>query len=155
MSLRLARRHRLGVDVVLGAVLVTGVAWLLLDGGDALDTARRLWLRNAVRLHALAAIATIYVLGTLWFMHVRRAWRTHRNRVAGVATAVAMTVLVATGYALDYLTGEASHLTVARVHWIAGLAAAVVYVVHRVRGASSRPAEAERAAPAARHDGGG
>ncbi|MBS0319076.1 MAG: hypothetical protein JSR18_00920 [Proteobacteria bacterium] len=148
MSLRLARRHRLAVDCVLGAVLITGVAWLLLDGGDALDSERRLWLRNAVRLHALAALATVYLIGTLWFMHIRRAWRTHRNRVAGVATFVVLALLVATGYALDYLTGEAEHATMARMHWIAGLMAVAFYVVHRVRGAATRPADA-RAIPAA------
>ncbi len=138
MSLRLGRRYRLAIDSVLVVVLVSGIAWLLLDRDDALDSGLRPWLRTAVRLHALAGLGCVYGVGTLWFIHVRRAWRSHRNRVAGITVFVLMTVLIATGYALGYLTDEGNHRLVARLHWIGGLLAALAYSVHRVRGAATR-----------------
>jgi hypothetical protein len=78
-------------------------------------------------------------VGTLWFMHVRRAWRSQRNRVAGSVFLALMATLIASGYALGYLTDERNHLVVARLHWISGLTAACVYLVHRWRGALTRP----------------
>jgi cation transport ATPase len=138
MSLRLSRRLRLTVDIVLAVVTASGVAWLWLDRGDAVDVATRGLLRQDVRLHAIAAVATIYVAGMLWFLHVRRAWRSHRNRVAGVATLCLVAFLVLSGYVLDYFTDEASHGVVARAHWLAGLVAVAVYLAHRWHGARTR-----------------
>ena len=141
MSLRLAYRHRLAVDLVLVLVLASGLAWLAIDRGDAMDAADRALLHATVRIHALAGLACIYVVGTLWFMHVRRAWRSHRNRLAGSTFLALMATLVASGYALGYLTDEGNHVGVARLHWIGGLVAASVYLVHRWRGSTTRPAD--------------
>jgi hypothetical protein len=139
MSLRLSPRLRRAVDVVLAVVTVSGIAWLWLDRGEAVDVAARGWLRQDVRLHAIAALATVYVAGMLWFLHVRRAWRSHRNRLAGVATFTLLAFLVASGYVLDYFTDEGSHALVARAHWVAGLLAFAAYLAHRWRGARTRP----------------
>jgi hypothetical protein len=138
MSLRLPRRQRVAVDTVLSLLVLSGIAWLLLDRPDALDPAPRWWLRQDVRLHALTALAFVYVAGMLWLVHVRRAWRSHRNRVAGVATFTFLLMLVVTGYALDYFVDDRSHAVVARAHWIAGLIGVVAYVAHRLRGARTR-----------------
>jgi len=139
MSLRLSPRLRLTADIVLTTVAASGVAWLCLDRGEALDVAARGWLRQDVRLHAVAALATVYVAGMLWFLHVRRAWRSHRNRVAGVATLSLLAFLILSGYVLDYFTDETSHVVVARAHWLAGLVAVAAYLAHRWRGARTRP----------------
>jgi cation transport ATPase len=141
MSLQLAYRHRVAVDIVLALVLASGIAWLLLDRGETMDTADRAVLHTVVRIHALAGLGCVYVVGTLWFMHVRRAWRSHRNRVVGSAFLALMAVLIASGYALGYLTDEGNHLVIARLHWIAGLAAACVYLAHRWRGVTTRPSD--------------
>ena len=147
MSLRLAYRHRLAIDCVLALVLVSGIAWLVLDRGDAMDVPDRGLLHATVRVHALVGLACVYVVGTLWFMHVRRAWRSRRNRVAGSAFLGLMAALAASGYALGYLTDETDHVVVARVHWIVGVAAACIYVVHRWRGARSRPSDPAASMP--------
>lgn len=139
MSPRLARRHRITVDAVLALLAASGVAWLLLDRADALDPTPRWWLRQDVRVHALAGLAFVYLAGMLWLVHVRRAWHTRRNRVAGCVTFALLGLLTATGYALGYLVDEGSRTWVARFHWIAGLLALAVYVAHRFRGAATRP----------------
>jgi cation transport ATPase len=139
MSLRLTRRLRISVDVVLTLVSASGIAWLLLDRGEALDVAARGWLRQDVRLHAIAALATVYTAGMLWFLHVRRAWRSHRNRVAGIATFALIAFLVGSGYVLDYFTDETSHALIGRAHWLSGLVAVAAYLGHRWRGARTRP----------------
>jgi hypothetical protein len=146
MSLRLAYRHRLAIDIVLALVLASGIAWLLIDRGDTMEAPERALLHTAVRVHALAGLACVYVVGTLWFMHVRRAWRSQRNRVAGSLFFALMATLIATGYALGYLTGEGNHLAIARLHWIAGLVAACVYLVHRWRGPMTRPSDSPASA---------
>jgi cation transport ATPase len=138
VSLRLARRHRLAIDATLAALLVSGIAWLALDRDDAGDAWRTV-LHNDVRLHALAGLVIVYLVGTLWLLHIRRAWRSHRNRVAGVSTLSLMVLLVATGYALGYADAGASRAWIARAHWIGGLVAAAVYIAHRLRGAATRP----------------
>lgn len=140
MSLRVPRRQRVAVDTVLSAVALSGVAWLLLDRPDALDAAPRWWLRQDVRLHALAGLAFVYVAGVLWLTHVRGAWRSQRNRVAGVATFALLLLLVASGYALGYFVDEGTRVLVARMHWVAGLAAVAAYIAHRLRGARTRSA---------------
>ena len=138
MSLRLAPRKRLAVDWTLGILLLTGLVWLATDRDDAGDAVRAI-LRNDARLHAAAGLAIVYMAGTLWLAHVRRAWRSHRNRVAGTVTFALLALLVATGYALGYFGGEASRVWIARAHWIGGMACAVAYVAHRLRGAATRP----------------
>src|SRR5579864_1298096 len=138
MSVRLGRRHRLAIDATLAVLLATGVAWLLLDRDDASDAAHAL-LRNDARVHAFAGLACVYLIGTLWLLHIRRAWRNRRNRTAGALTFGLTLSLVATGYALGYATGDVSHLLIARAHWIAGLACAAVYIAHRLLGPRSRP----------------
>ena len=137
MSLRLARQHRWTIDIALGAVFISGIAWLWLDRDNAPDTWHT-WLRQDARVHVLAGLAIVFLVGSLWFLHVRRAWRSHRNRVAGATTFALVTLLVATGYALGYLDGEASRVWIARVHWIGGVACAIAYVTHRMRGAATR-----------------
>ena len=139
MSLRLAPRQRLSIDITLAVVFASGVAWLALDAGDAMSDTAREWLRNDVRVHALAGLACIWLVGTLWLVHIRRAWHNHRNRVLGSATFTLLVVLIATGYALGYLGGEAQRAWIARAHWILGLAGAVVYLAHRWRGPRTRP----------------
>jgi cation transport ATPase len=144
MSLRLSRRQRFAIDTALALVALSGVAWLLLERPDALDPAPRAWLRQDVRLHAFAGLAVVYAAGMLWLVHIRRAWRSHRNRVAGVTTLVLLAWLVLTGYALGYFTDDATHVLVARAHWIAGLAAIAIYVTHRLRGAQTRTGSRSR-----------
>jgi hypothetical protein len=138
MSLRLARQHRWTIDLALGAVLVSGIAWLCLDRDDLTDAWRPL-LRQDVRVHALSGVVVVFLAGTLWFLHMRRAWRSHRNRVAGGATFVLLALLVASGFALGYSGGGDQRVWIARAHWLGGFAGAVVYVLHRLRGASTRP----------------
>ncbi len=139
MSLRLARGHRRAVDAVLALVAASGVAWLLLDQGDALAAGPRWWLRQDVRVHALAALATLFVAGTLWLAHIRRAWRARRNRLAGSFVVALLGALAGSGYLLGYFGDERAHAVIARIHWLGGLAATLVYVLHRLRGPRTRP----------------
>lgn len=141
-SLRLGWRHRIAVDATLAAVLATGVLWLALDPGDsaeAISVGARRALKADAALHALAGLLALVALGTLWAVHIRRAWRSGRNRVAGSATFAILVGLAATGWALGYAGGAVAHDAIARAHWIGGIAGVAVYVTHRVRGPGTRP----------------
>lgn len=141
-SLRLGRRHRIAVDAALATILVTGVLWLALDPGDsaeAISAGARRVLKTDAALHALAGLLSMVALGTLWSVHIRRAWRSGRNRVGGSATFAAFVAMAATGWALGYAGGAVPHDTIAHIHWIGGLVGTAVYLAHRLRGAGTRP----------------
>lgn len=138
---RITPRHRRFVDATLATLLATGVLWLLLEPGDSAEAmsvaARGAW-RADVALHTLAGLAGLVALGTLWLVHIRRAWRSRRNRVAGTATLALFVALAVTGWALGYASLGMPHEAIARMHWIGGFVAAAVYLVHRWRGTRTR-----------------
>lgn len=139
MSLRLSRRHRYAIDSVLALLLLSGLAWLGLDRGDALDVALGTWLRADTRVHAAAGLAIVFLVGTLWLVHLQPWWRSQRNRLPGALALAGLALMAVSGYALGYLVDEAGHAWMGRLHWIAGVAGAVCYVWHRVQGPRTRP----------------
>jgi hypothetical protein len=151
-------RHALGWGCLL--LLATGVAWLL--GHDV-------WLQQTpfgaqphplvawlLRAHGAIAWCTAVLVGVVWQVHVRPAWRSlrrrrdHRRRnpalrplghgrartVSGALLVIALALLLGTAIGLQYAPEEA-HRWLSVTHWVVGLALTAVLCWHwlaRLRG---------------------
>jgi hypothetical protein len=116
------------------ALLLTGVAWLVLRYfmrpasafGDTIHPLEP-W---AMKLHGAAAMVALFFVGTMLHTHIRRAIKHGTNLVTGWSMIAALLFLVVTGYGLYYLAGEANRWAWSALHWGAGLASAVLLVLH-------------------------
>jgi hypothetical protein len=138
---RLSKRRELAVYAVFGVLWLSGAVWLAL----------RYFLRSkaefgelphplepwAIRLHALAAFASLWLLGQLWIVHLVPSWRAHR-RSSGIVLGVIAGVLVATGYLLYYASGDTTRAIVSLAHWTLGLALPLPLLLHALRHRSRR-----------------
>ena len=83
--MRLEPRYRAALYAAFAILTVTGAVWLVADWRkDPMEP--DLWQEIAPRmlmLHGGAAMICLLLLGALVPMHVRRAWRTGRNRLTG------------------------------------------------------------------------
>jgi hypothetical protein len=123
------------------AVLVlTGAAWLLADWRkDPLDPDP--WqavAASSLMLHGGAAMLTLLLLGALVPLHVRRAWRSGRNRLTGPAMVAANAVLIATAFGLYYAGSDTLRPWVSDLHIVIGVVLPAALVVHVWLGRRSR-----------------
>jgi hypothetical protein len=91
-----------------------------------------------LRLHGAAAMLGLVVLGSVLPSHVVRFWIASRNRLAGGSFLALMLVLVASGYGLYYLGGDALRAANRNLHLILGLASAPLFGLHLWRGFAAR-----------------
>jgi cytochrome b561 len=140
-SFRLERWHRRSVYVTGLALLLTGLAWLVLryfmrPVGEFGETVNPLepW---AMKLHGLAAMAALFFVGSMLHLHIRRAVKAGRNLVTGWSMVGTLAFLVVTGYGLYYLAGDADRPVWSALHWVVGIAVAVLFVLHIVVGRKS------------------
>jgi hypothetical protein len=120
------------------ALWLSGVVWLLLhnffqvQGEFGPETnSFEPWL---LRLHGAAMIAAMLGVGSLLVVHVWRGWTYPSQRVIGLALIAFITVLVATGYLLYYVTNDTWRAGLALVHWLIGAAALPLFVLHFLQG---------------------
>jgi hypothetical protein len=145
-GVRLSRRHQAWLHAVGAALFATGAAWLVLhhffqvpgEFGDE-PTSFEPW---CLRLHGAAAMAFLVLLGTLLRGHIPGGWRSRRNRLSGVGLVTVNGVLIATGWALYYLGGEAVRPILSIVHWGLGAGLPIALLWHARRGLAARPARA-------------
>jgi hypothetical protein len=71
-------------------------------------------------------------------VHIRLGWNSGRNRLSGLVLVAISLVLLLTGLALYYSTGERMRAIVRLSHWVIGLTIPVAVIVHIVRGKGSR-----------------
>lgn len=130
--------HRRLIYAVFGAIFATGVLWLLFHTfvrvstpfGEGPHGLESWWLK----LHGLAAMLGLLVLGSLIFTHVRYAWVLRKNIASGIVLLSSNVVLVATGYALYYFGAEQTRPMISLIHWGVGMALVLVMFVHIVIG---------------------
>lgn len=134
---RLPLRREWLVHGIAGLLWASGVAWIVLhyflrQPGEFGEQPHpfEIW---SLRLHGLAAFATLWLLGLLWPIHVLPAWRA-RRRASGIVVAGVFVVLVASGWWLYYGGGDEVRTAVTLVHWIVGLALLLPYLWHTLRG---------------------
>lgn len=130
----LSRRRRWIAYATLGALWLTGVAWLVLRygmqrHGEFGPTPHPLqpWV---LRAHALFAFATMWLGGWLWVVHIAPNWRRGHRRASGIVTVAALLALIASGYLLYYVADDRWRLSVSTLHWAIGLLAIAPVLVH-------------------------
>ena len=142
INLRLERWHRRCVYGSGAALLVTGCAWLaahyFLRGqgqfGESVSPIEP-W---AMKLHGAAAMFMLFFLGSLMNSHIRRALKSRRNLASGWTMIVSFVCLIATGFGLYYLAGESDRGVWSALHWVVGLGAGALLVLHIRLGRASR-----------------
>jgi len=141
LSFKLERWHRRSIYATGIVLLLSGAAWLLLhyflrpmsafgEGVNPLEP----W---AMKLHGAAAMATLFLVGSLLHLHVRRALRAGRNTLTGWAMIATLSMLTLTGYGLYYVAGESDRAVWSLLHWSVGFVVAVLFVVHVLVGRRS------------------
>jgi hypothetical protein len=137
-TIRLGYWHQFSVYGATGALVVTGVLWLVCHyflGGEGEFGPQPHPLEHwMLRLHGAAAMIGLIVYGSLLPIHVRRAWTMRRNIALGLTVISAMLLLTVTGYLLYYAGGEQSRAVVSIVHWAAGLLIPALLTWHVVSG---------------------
>jgi hypothetical protein len=141
LSFRLERWHRRSIYATGLVLLASGVAWLVLryfmrpasEFGETIHPLEP-W---AMKLHGAAAMVTLFFVGSLIHVHLRRALKARRNLGTGWGMIGTLAFLALTGYGLYYLADEASRPVWSVLHWAAGLAAPALFVLHIVIGRKS------------------
>ena len=137
---RLPSWHEWSIYGALGALLITGLAWLVFDK----------WIRVAgefgpehhpaehilIILHGIAAYAFLIVAGALIPVHVKVGWSTARNRISGIALASILIFLALTALGLYYIGGDTPRDWSSLAHWTVGIVAIPAFLIHMIRGLS-------------------
>jgi hypothetical protein len=89
-------------------------------------------------LHGGAAMAALLLLGALYPLHARRAWRAHRNRLSGSGMVTINAVLILTAFGLYYLGSETVRPWTSGVHIGFGLLLPAWLLGHVLLGRRSR-----------------
>ena len=142
VNLRLERWHRRCIYASFLVLLASGAAWLVAryflrpvgQFGEAIHPLEP-W---AMKVHGAAVMAMLFFLGSLMNSHIRRALKSGRNVASGWGMIVTMALLVATGFGLYYLAGEADRPRWSLVHWAVGLGLAALFAAHVMLGRASR-----------------
>lgn len=138
LGLRLESWHRRSIYACVAVLFATGAAWLIAryffrpvaEFGETVHPLEPL----AMKLHGAAAMATLFFLGTLLNTHIRGALKTGRNRLSGWSMVASMAVLTITGFGLYYLASESNRPVWSAVHWLLGIAACLLLVIHVLLG---------------------
>ncbi len=137
-SMRLPSWQRRGFYGVFGGLLATGAAWLaahfFLRGAGAFGMTIHPLEPWSMKLHGAAAMAALWLAGSLFHLHIRRGLAAGRNLPAGWSMIVLLLLLTLTGYALYYVAGEESRPLWSVVHWVAGLLLPALVWLHVATG---------------------
>jgi len=136
---RLSAAQRAFVHVAGALVYGSGLLWLAAHYAlsyDAEAMARHPLEAQALAAHGAAAMAFLVALGSLLPRHIPEGWRARRNRVSGVAMIAAAAWLAASGWALYYFGSETLRESLSLAHWLAGVAAGPLALMHFFLGRS-------------------
>jgi len=129
---RLEPRFRAGLYAAFALLTVTGTVWLLADWRkNPLEP--DLWQDIApmmLMLHGGAAMAALMLLGALAPLHVRRAWRSGRNRLTGPIMVAVNAVLIVTAFGLYYAGSDSLRPWISDAHIVVGIALPAALLVH-------------------------
>ena len=130
--MRLEPRYRAALYVAFAVLAVTGAVWLVAD-----------WRKNPLEpdvwqdiaplmlmLHGGATMITLLLLGALVPLHIRRAWRSKRNRLTGPTMIAINTLLIVTAFGLYYAGSDTLRPWVSDLHIAIGLALPPALLVH-------------------------
>lgn len=135
---RLPRWQEVAVYVTLGALILSGLAWLALDQ----------WVRingefgqehhpaehGALVVHGVVAYGFLIVAGAMIPVHIKLGWSLGRNKASGLSLAIGCMIGALTALALYYLGDERGRSVVSLVHWLVGLLVIPALLIHASRG---------------------
>jgi hypothetical protein len=137
---RLDPAFRYALYAALVVLTVTGGGWLIADWNK--DPAGpefwQLVAADLLMVHGGAAMATLLLLGALFPLHVRRAWRTGRNRLTGPVMVGINATLIVTAFGLYYAGSDVLRPWISDLHIAIGLALPMFLVAHVWLGRRSR-----------------
>lgn len=128
------RWQRRSVYLTMALLTLSGLAWLVAhfflrpvtEFGESVSPFEP-W---SMKLHGGAAMALLFLLGSMLNNHIRRGLRARRNRRSGWSMVALTALLVLTGYGLYYLAGEVSRTAWSWVHWVIGVVFAAGLPLH-------------------------
>lgn len=94
------------------------------------------WEPPLLLVHGLLAVPALYLFGWISARHALDGWRMARRRPSGAAIFLVTAVLVASGFALFFLTGDGVRAIVIAVHEMLGVAAIAAALLHWRRAAA-------------------
>ena len=150
LHIRFPHDHKRAIYGIVAALWLTGALWIVFhyflrvpgDFGPQPHALEKWWLR----LHGLAAFASLVMLGTVLPVHARRAWQLRKNRATGMSMKLISLWLALTGYTLYYFSSEANEAWLPVLHWGVGLALPLALVLHIRRGRARHKVLAKPAA---------
>jgi hypothetical protein len=129
---RLEPRYRAALYAVFAVLTISGAVWLVADWRkNPLDP--DLWQDIApmmLTVHGGTAMVTLMLLGALVPLHIRRAWRSGRNRLTGPIMIAVNATLVATAFGLYYAGSETLRPWVSDLHIVVGFALPAALLLH-------------------------
>jgi hypothetical protein len=136
-SVRLGRPRRLGLYVIGLGLWLSGGLWLFFhyfvlrqgEFGASRHPLEPWWLM----LHGAFAVATTWMFGLLWGVHIAQRWSLRRRRRSGILLIGLLAWLTLSGYLLYYLGNEHLRAITSWLHWSTGLACPLAFVAHRFR----------------------
>jgi hypothetical protein len=140
-ALRLDPRFRFALYGAFVLLVLTGAVWLVAEAFKD-SPEGELWQRvsaSMLMIHGGAAMITLLMLGALFPLHMRLAWRSGRNRITGPAMAAFNAVLIVTAFGLYYSGSDAVRPFMSNLHLVLGFALPALFVVHVLLGRRSRP----------------
>lgn len=138
---RLRTSQRWAVYISAMGLLLTGAIWLyfyyFVRVVDQFGFENPHPLQGTLMIaHAVFALPAIWIYGFMWQIHVKPGWRARTRRWSGGSIWSLVLWMSLTGYALYYIGSDSLRGWVSIAHWVAGLAALVVFLVH-MRSAAS------------------
>jgi len=135
---RLPKWHEWSIYVTFGLLVASGIAWLVLDRwvriegefGPEHHPAEHVMLIA----HGAAAYALLIAAGALIPIHVKVGWSIRRNLLSGTSLGVTLALLSLSALGLYYLSGEGARAWTSIAHWVIGLAAVPLLLLHVMRG---------------------
>jgi len=127
------RRRRLVYALLIG-LWTSGAVWLVLHtffqhSGEFGPVAHPL-TPVFLKIHAAFAMASLWIVGLVWGVHVMPAWRRGHRRSSGIVTIALFAVLAGSGYLLYYAGDDRVRELTSIVHWSLGLFAIAPFVLH-------------------------
>jgi len=133
-SQKMSPAFRSALIWVFGLLWVTGCLWLVLhfvfEQRTDFGVIANPWEPTAIRVHGLLAVAGVFMLGWITSQHVIEALSQARNRGTGISLAAIGAILVLSGYALYYVTGDTLRGNIALLHEAIGAPAIFIAVLH-------------------------
>ena len=143
-------RKRLAIYSVLGALWLSGCAWLVLDrffeSKGQFGMTPHPWAPAILLVHGIVAILSMYLLGWVTARHVLRWWPARLRRMSGGMLAALFVLLTVSGFALFFVSDDRWQHLAAVAHDVLGVGITVFAIQHwflarrrDMRSAASRP----------------